>query len=163
MTKTVVFLLLGTNLGDRVRNLRRAIGEIAKEQISSISLSSIFKSEPWGFESKNYFLNQCISFYTPLNAEELLIRVKRIEKEIGRKIQIDSVYQDRIIDIDILFFGNEIINGDQLIVPHPRITERRFTLLAMNDLSSEFIHPVFGKSIKDLLLECQDHSSVIKL
>jgi len=163
MQNTLVFLLLGTNLGDKERNLELAIGEVSKEDISSLKHSSLFKSEAWGFESKNYFLNQCVSFYTPLNAEELLISLKLIEKEMGRKIQKSAGYQDRIIDIDILFFGNEIINGEQLIVPHPRISERRFTLLAMNDLEPEFIHPVFRKSIKDLLYECQDNSNVIKL
>lgn len=163
MKKTLVFLLLGTNLGERGRNLQRAIEEMSQEEMSSINLSSIFKSEPWGFESKNFFLNQCISFYTTLDAEELLLRLKLIETELGRKIHVNSGYQDRIIDIDILFFGDEIINEEQLIVPHPRMTERRFTLMAMNDLSSEFIHPVFGKSIKDLLFECQDTSTVTKL
>lgn len=163
MKKTLVFLLLGTNLGERERNLQRAISEVSKEDIVSLRHSSVFKSDPWGFESNNYFLNQCISFYTPHNAQELLNSMKLIEKEMGREIQKNVGYQDRIIDIDILFFGDEIINGEQLIVPHPRISERRFTLLAINDLASEFIHPVLKKSIKELLDECEDQSNVIKL
>ncbi|MCK4922766.1 MAG: 2-amino-4-hydroxy-6-hydroxymethyldihydropteridine diphosphokinase [Bacteroidales bacterium] len=163
MKKTLVFVLLGTNLGKRKENLRYAIIEIEKLHISSLRISSIYKSEPWGFESENYFLNQCLSFYTELNPEELLICLKEIEVSIGRTKTSDSGYEDRILDIDILFFGSRIINLEQLVIPHPRIAERRFTLQAVADLASDLIHPVHRKSIADLLNICPDNSIVIKL
>lgn len=163
MKKTLVFLLLGTNLGKRKENLQSAIRKIEKTHISSFRISSIYKSEPWGFESENYFLNQCLSFFTELNPEKLLIQMKKIEETFGRIKKNDSGYEDRIIDIDILFFGSRIINLEQLIVPHPRIAERKFALQAIAELAPDLIHPVHRKSITQLLIICPDKSTVIKL
>lgn len=163
MKKTLVFLLLGTNLGKRKENLQSAVRKIEKMHMSSNRISSIYKSEPWGFESENYFLNQCLSFYTELKPEDLLAQMKEIEGALGRIKMNGTEYEDRIIDIDILFFGNRIINLEKLVIPHPRIAERKFTLLALAELAPELIHPVYEKSITELLDICPDNSAVAKL
>ncbi|MCF8378801.1 MAG: 2-amino-4-hydroxy-6-hydroxymethyldihydropteridine diphosphokinase [Bacteroidales bacterium] len=162
MKDTLVFLLLGTNLGDRKQNLQHAITEIQKGDISSLRISSVYKSEPWGYESENYFLNQAISFYSNQSPQELLLRIKQIEVEIGRIHSHSLGYEDRILDIDILFYGEEIMDTEKLIIPHPRIAERKFTLLPLTELASELIHPVLGKKISELLRKCTDKSEVSK-
>lgn len=160
MEKEQVYILLGTNLGFKEENLSRSIVEIGKLSTSAIRSSFIYKSEAWGYKSDHYFLNQCVSFYTDLKPLELLIQLKNIEEKLGRLEKKSATYEDRIIDIDILLYGNKIVNTEELIIPHPRLAERKFALLPLAELDPELIHPVYKKSIAMLLEECLDDSEL---
>ncbi len=154
-----VVLLLGSNLSDRVLMLAKArnyirisIGEIKKE-------SNIYESAPWGFDSDKAFLNQTLIVETQLKPIEILEKIKVIEKELGRVKQSVN-YESRTIDIDILFYNDEIINLPQLIIPHPQLHKRKFTLVPLAEIDPMLNHPVFNKSILDLLSKCNDQSIV---
>lgn len=163
MKKEQVFILLGTNLGLKEENLSRCIEEIKIFSVSAITTSFIYKSEAWGYESDNYFLNQCVSFYTDLKPLELLSQLKNIEEKLGRLEKKSTTYEDRIIDIDILLYGNKIVNTEELSIPHPRLAERKFALLPLAELDPELIHPVFKKSIAEMLVDCQDDSDLERI
>ncbi len=152
-------LLLGGNLGDRKANLSLAIKSIENRCGKIISLSKIHESEAWGFDSNDNFLNQAIIISTSLTADKLLSKLQRIEKEAGR-IQHSDTYESRIMDIDILFYNSEIINTETLIIPHPRLHLRKFTLNCLMDIYPDFIHPTLSKSITELLDSCVDSTKV---
>ena len=115
------------------------------------SLSSFIETEPWGFESQNSFLNCVVAFRTTLPPMELLGTTEKIERELGRTAKSNGgVYHDRIIDIDILLYGNEIINTERLTVPHPLMHERDFVLTPLCEIAPQAIHPVIGKSIAEI-------------
>jgi len=120
------------------------------------------KPEPWGFESNDLFWNQVLEISTNLSPEEVLVQTQQIELELGR-IRKPDQYDSRLIDIDILFYGDQIISLENLIVPHPRIQERKFALVPLCEIASELIHPVFQKSIRQLLEECADKLNVEKV
>ena len=154
-----VFLGLGSNLGNRVENLISAkvrIGELIGPVVSE---SPVYETEPWGFESDEKFLNMVLCAETDLSPSGLLGRILKIESQLGR-IRSEARYSSRNIDIDILLYNNEIINETALIIPHPRMHERRFVLVPLNEIASELKHPVLKKSIKALLEECKDDSKV---
>lgn len=153
-------LLLGSNLGNRVLNIRRAIDQLERNNIKVIKKSRIYCSDPWGYESSNAFLNQAVEVSTIEEATNILKIIKVIESEMGR-VKIDNeTYNDRIIDIDIIFFGNQEIKSEQLIVPHPKMQERRFVLQPVCELIPDFIHPVLKKTINQLLMNCKDEGKV---
>jgi 2-amino-4-hydroxy-6-hydroxymethyldihydropteridine diphosphokinase len=154
-----LYLLLGGNLGDK-KTIFFEVRILLNEHVGQITAeSAIYETEPWGFESNDLFWNQAIEICTALSPEEVLLQIQQIEMELGR-IRKESQYTSRIIDIDILFFGGEIIDLPQLIVPHPRIHERKFALVPLNEIAPELIHPVFQKSIQELLDECADQLKV---
>lgn len=148
-------LSLGSNLGNRVLHLNTAISRMEIEIGGILAKSSIFESESWGFKSENTFLNQVVSFQTELNPEDLLKMILKIENDLGR-IRISDTYESRTIDLDILFFEDRIIEKTMLQIPHPRISERKFVLMPLNEIMTNFIHPISQKSIKILLDECWD-------
>jgi len=151
-------LLLGSNLGDRTLLINDAISHISK--LGAISLkSSIYESEAWGFESNENFLNIAIEIQTEYEALDLLKELQSIENKMGR-IRNSKGYSSRTMDIDILFFNSEMINNDILIVPHPRLHERMFTLKCLMDIVPEYNHPTLGKSIIELTKECTDNVKV---
>ena len=150
-----VIISLGSNLGNRVLYLNAAISRMQSEIGCMVAKSSIYESESWGFESKNAFLNQVVSFETELNPEGLLKILLKIEYELGR-VRVSEVYESRTIDLDILFFEDRIIDERALQIPHPRIQERKFILVPLNEILPDFNHPIFQKSIKMLLAECKD-------
>jgi 2-amino-4-hydroxy-6-hydroxymethyldihydropteridine diphosphokinase len=157
-----VYLGIGTNLGDREENLKKAIGMI-EVHIGTIKLSSsVYETEPWGFQSGNYFLNMVVEVETSLRSSGLLGRLLMIESLLGRLRQ-GKEYQSRIIDIDILFYNNQVIKKKVLTVPHPGIQNRRFVLVPLNEIAGDLIHPVLGKSIRQLLEECPDKSKIAKV
>ncbi|MGE0090239.1 MAG: 2-amino-4-hydroxy-6-hydroxymethyldihydropteridine diphosphokinase [Bacteroidales bacterium] len=154
-----VYLLLGSNLSDRALFLLNA-RKFIEERIGKIKKQSrIYESAPWGFVTDNVFLNQVILIYTFLKPEEILEKIKIIEKELGR-IRTSKGYASRTIDIDILFYNDEIILQHDLKIPHPQLHKRKFTLVPLNEIDTELNHPIFGKSIKMLLNECDDNSEV---
>lgn len=146
---------LGSNLGNRSLQLSAAISKMQIEIGDILIKSSIFESESWGFKSENTFLNQVLSFQTELTPEEILKIILKIEKDLGR-IRVSDAYASRTIDLDILFFDDKIINSEALQLPHPRIQERKFILVPLNEILPEFVHPISKKSIRKLLDDCQD-------
>lgn len=159
---TRLYVLLGGNLGDKEKifseariNLHKLIGEITAQ-------SAVYETEPWGFESTDLFWNQVLEIATGLSPEEVLRKTQQTELELGR-IRKSTQYDSRIIDIDILFYGEEIVELPTLIIPHPRIQERKFVLIPLNEIAPELKHPVFQKSISQLLSECADVLRVEKV
>lgn len=157
-----LYVLLGGNLGDKRKifsealiNLQNLVGDITAQ-------SAVYETEPWGFESTDLFWNQVLEIATSLTPEEVLQKTQQTELELGR-IRKSSQYDSRIIDIDILFYGEEIIELPDLIVPHPRIQERKFALVPLNEIAPDLKHPVFQKTITQLLAECNDQLLVEKV
>lgn len=130
-----VYFGLGSNLGDKAQNIAKAI-EMMKEQIGTlVSQSALYTSEPWGFESENDFVNIAACFETDLSPQEVLSRTQAIERAMGRKHKsVNKVYSDRIIDIDILLYGNETINEPNLTIPHPLMHEREFVMKPLSEI-----------------------------
>jgi 2-amino-4-hydroxy-6-hydroxymethyldihydropteridine diphosphokinase len=150
-----LYILLGGNLGDKQKVFSEARA-LLREQVGIITaLSVVYETEPWGFESSDYFWNQVIEIVTGLSAAEVLLQTQQIELQLGR-IRKEVQYNSRIIDIDILFYGDQVINSDDLIVPHPRIQERKFVLVPLHEIAPDLMHPVFHKTIRQLLEECPD-------
>jgi 2-amino-4-hydroxy-6-hydroxymethyldihydropteridine diphosphokinase len=161
MTLTETYLLLGSNLGDRELFLSEAKRRIQKDIGEISSASSIYESEPWGMNNKNLFLNQVLLVKTILSAKEVLVNILNIEKQLGRR-RSQGHYSSRCIDIDILFWGNHVVEDDLLTLPHPRIQERRFVLTPLFELNPELVHPVLQSNIESLLAACSDNLMVRK-
>ena len=156
------YLILGGNIGEKLRNMQLAIQLINNRTGVIAKRSDIFVTAAWGNNKQPDFINQAVCIDTALSAEELLNELLRIEEELGRK-RTDEKWGARTMDIDILFYNNEIINRPHLKIPHPFIQERRFVLVPMMQIAKEFIHPVLNKSIEQLLNECTDSLEVTKL
>jgi len=149
----LVYLGLGSNLGQKEHNLEVAISEI-KKQIGSIVARSVFyESAPWGFESSNSFINACVSVETALSPPECLRTILKIEKRLGRSKKPSESYMDRTIDIDILFYDQILFREENLIIPHPLLHQRLFVLNPLSEIAPDFIHPLFKKTVKSLLKE----------
>ncbi len=156
-----VYLLLGSNEGNTKQNLAAARTLIASRSGEIIMCSSLYQTEAWGVKQQNSFLNQAILVKTDLPATALLTTLKKIEKETGR---VETAkWGPRVIDIDILFYGNSLTNLPELKIPHPYIQDRRFTLAPMCEIAPTLLHPVIGKTIQELLSICKDNSEVTKL
>ena len=147
-----VYLALGTNLGDRYSHLQEARTLIAGKIGSFSAISSIYETEPWGFESENKFLNQVVAVETDLSPLEILDRTQEIERQIGRKEKTGHSYQDRLIDIDLILYGDTIINTEKLQLPHPLFHKRRFVLEPLLEIAPDLVHPILGMTVKELLL-----------
>ncbi|NLA49891.1 MAG: 2-amino-4-hydroxy-6-hydroxymethyldihydropteridine diphosphokinase [Bacteroidales bacterium] len=154
-----VFLSLGTNLGDREKNLRKAVLLTGEHVGRIIAESSVYETEPWGFTSEISFLNMAVKVETDLSPSGLLGRILMVESMMGR-LREGKGYKSRIIDIDILLFGSRIIETGVLVIPHVHLHERRFVLVPLSGIAAETIHPVLGKSISELLKECRDSNKV---
>ena len=150
MSTNIVTLGLGTNLGDRPGNLRAAIAALPPAVIV-LEQSYIYETLPWGVTDQPRFLNMVIKGKTSQRPQELLKNLKELEMHLGRVPSIH--YGPRKIDIDILFYDNLIFNSAELTLPHPHLHERAFVLVPLADLTPEQIHPVFGKTIRQLLAE----------
>lgn len=156
-----VYLLTGGNLGDRLQNLQQACEQVEKQVGTVLQKSSIYETAAWGFTNQPSFLNQVLFISTTLTAENLLQALLTIEQSQGRK-RLQKM-GPRIIDLDILFYNNEIISAQDLIVPHPQIANRRFVLTPLNEIAANFIHPVLQKTIHQLLEDCPDQLEVKRL
>lgn len=156
-----VYLLIGGNMGNREEALAKARMLIGEQCGELMNISSLYETEAWGKNDQPSFLNQALEINTTLKPLQLMQQILSIEKQTGR-IRHEK-YGPRIIDIDILFFNDEIYKYPSLTVPHPEIQNRRFVLEPMNEIAPSLVHPVFKKTIAELLEECPDHLPVIKL
>lgn len=154
-----LFLLTGSNLGDCKYHLNNALDYISREIGKISNASDVYCSEAWGYKSSGKYYNQCLEIETKYNPFEILDIILGIESKMGRKRE-GLGYSDREIDIDILFFNSESINDSRLVVPHPRLHLRKFALIPMNEIAEDFIHPVLGKKISELLSLCGDETLV---
>ena len=152
--KQTIYLHTGSNLGDRVSYLTQAC-ELIETQVGKISKKSrLYETEAWGKENQPDFINQAFEVETELLPEEVLFHVKKIEKEIGR--MESKKWHERIIDIDILFYGEEKVSTDNLKIPHPHCHERMFVLVPLMEIAGYFVHPNVSLTIEELYLECKD-------
>ena len=158
----IAYLMLGSNLGDKQNNLQLAREAISKSAGKILVISSVYESEPWGFTHTENFFNQIIILESSLKPEELLQNILGTELGMGR-VRNSKEYEARIIDIDILFFDNLIYNSETLIIPHPRIAERRFVLLPMLEIAAELVHPVTERTMWQMYRACEDQLSVVRL
>jgi dihydroneopterin aldolase / 2-amino-4-hydroxy-6-hydroxymethyldihydropteridine diphosphokinase len=150
-----IYLGLGSNLGDRKRNLEESIRQINEFSIIKKS-SSIYETEPWGLKDQPKFLNQVILAETNLTPKKLLMRLKTIEQKMGRKKTV--LYGPRLIDLDILFYDDLMMKTPDLIIPHPHITERAFVLVPLAEIVPNMIHLQYNKTIKALLQDVDKNS-----
>jgi len=145
-----IYLALGTNLGNRVCNLRIARDSLPPD-LWIKNTSSIYVTPPWGYEDQPYFFNQVLEVQTSLEPLPLLHYLKNIEMEMGREETFR--YGPRLIDLDILFYGKRVVNTQELQIPHPRLQDRSFVLVPLNEIAPDFVHPTLDKSVAGLLKE----------
>ncbi|MDH5476214.1 MAG: 2-amino-4-hydroxy-6-hydroxymethyldihydropteridine diphosphokinase [Cyclobacteriaceae bacterium] len=156
-----IYLLLGSNLGDKLSYLSQAIEKIEKTIGRVKNVSSVYETAAWGKEDQPTFYNQVIEIKSSLGYIEILKGILAIEQEIGRKRK--EKWGARIIDIDLLYFGTEIFTNHELVLPHPEIQNRRFTLIPLCEIAQNFIHPVLKVTHQQLLEQCNDSLEVKKL
>lgn len=159
----VAYLCLGGNIGNRKLILVQAMLKINEYVGSIITTSAIYETEAWGVTNQQPYLNCCIEVHTPLKSEELMKTLLEIEFDLGRKRNTQEQYAARTIDIDILFYNMDSIETKNLTIPHPRLHLRKFVLKPLNDIASHYKHPSFKKNIQQLLLDCEDTSTVTQL
>ena len=152
----IVYLALGSNMGNRLSNLKAALLNLTP-QMTVKQKSSVFETPPWGFTEQDAFLNQVVKVTTYLEPEPLLRHLKRMETALGRVPNFQN--GPRVIDIDILFFDKMIINTPPLVVPHPRLHERAFVLVPLAEIEPDFIHPILQRPINKIL-EDVDRSEI---
>ncbi len=157
----MVYILLGTNLGNREENLHQAIKNLDQETGKVLEKSSIYETAAWGIEYQPSFYNQVIKINTDLSPEILLKKILEIELEMGR-IRIKKWYT-RLIDIDILYYDTILHNSSSLIIPHKEIPNRKFTLIPLVEIAPDYIHPVYLKTNQELLNLCNDELEVKKV
>jgi 2-amino-4-hydroxy-6-hydroxymethyldihydropteridine diphosphokinase len=155
-----VFLLIGGNIGDRLQNLHQAITGLSAVCGPIIQQSAVYETAAWGKTDQAAFLIQALLLTTSLPAQELITTILSVEEEMGRRRM--EKFGPRVIDIDILFFNDEIINEPNLIIPHPQLQNRRFALAPMHEMAPALVHPVLNKTIAQLLAECPDELEVRK-
>lgn len=146
----ITYLGLGTNIGNKRRNLITAAALLAERVGDVLALSGFYETEPWGFESNNRFLNAAVKLNTDYSPQELLVITQQIEKELGRTEKSNGTYHDRVIDIDILLYDDEVLQTLELVLPHPLMHERKFVMEPLAEIAPFVQHPIFKESIMDL-------------
>lgn len=152
-----VYVGLGTNLGDKEQNLRDTVQKIEEQIGKVVSLSAFYVTAPWGFTSENSFLNAAACVETELSPLDVLQKTQTIERELGRmKKSINGAYSDRLIDIDLLMYEELVLSvisptGAELNLPHPLMTERDFVMKPLAEIAPELVHPVLGKTMRELI------------
>jgi len=158
-----VYLLLGSNRGNKALLLEKAVERLSSVSLKRVISSSLFESEPWGFNANEWFLNKAVLIETDLSPESLLSQILKIEKELGRvRGVLKEGYESREIDIDILLYDNLVLDSEILTIPHPRMHLRKFVLEPLMEISPDIVHPLFGKTISELYKICPDKSIVKK-
>lgn len=149
-----VYLSIGSNTGDRVFYMAESLKAIEGKIGPIVKKSAIYETQAWGFSGQD-FLNMAVVVETSSDPLKILHTIKEIEMELGRERKSEG-YTNRTIDVDILFFGNRVLSGEGLVVPHPQIQKRSFVLVPLNEIAPEYVHPVLQKPVKQLLGECAD-------
>ncbi len=152
-----IHLALGTNLGDRLANLRAALRSLQPD-LEVAAASRIFETPPWGFTDQPAFLNMAVHARTTLEPESLLRKLKALEVELGREQTFR--WGPRLIDLDILFYDDLVLDSPPLVIPHPRLHERAFVLVPLADVAADLVHPVLGKTVRQLLADV-DASGIV--
>lgn len=153
-----VFLSLGSNIGDRAANIIRALDALEKLGVRVTRQSSLYETEPVEFREQDWFLNSVVEAQTELEPLELLDAVLAVERSLGRERRVPK--GPRLIDIDILLYGDSVIHTPEIDIPHPRMTARRFVLVPFTEIAPSALHPVLGQSIAELLAETPDRGEV---
>jgi 2-amino-4-hydroxy-6-hydroxymethyldihydropteridine diphosphokinase len=148
----IAYLALGSNMGNRLANLKNAISNLTP-QMDVKKKSLVYETPPWGYTDQPAFLNQVVMVKTYMEPDALLSHLKRLETALGREPNFQN--GPRVIDIDILFYDDVIIDSPPLAIPHPRLHQRGFVLVPLNEIEPELIHPVFGKPVSELLLDVE--------
>lgn len=155
----LIYVSLGSNLGNKLQNLDIARELIGNEVGNMHSVSGIYESAAWGYSSENLFYNCCLSSVTLLEPLPLLEKMLSIETKMGR-VRGDKGYSDRLIDMDLLFFNNVVLDHPRLVIPHPAMANRRFVLTPLSEIAPELVHPVNGLTVLEMLEGCQDKVAV---
>jgi len=163
MNKTTVWIGMGSNLGDRMETLQAALNQLQENGAELTRVSHTYETEPVGFESEHLFLNAVVEAKWSGDAFSLLNILMKTEVFLGRMRSSEQRYSERTIDLDILLFGEEVINTETLVIPHPRMAERRFVLEPLNELIPRYIHPVLELEIDQLLKGCIDKTPAFVL
>ena len=156
--KRTVHLGLGSNLGDRAANLEQARERLAASGVETVCRSSLYATEPVGFAPQHWFLNCVLEAETELMPRQLLRATQQVERELGRRRMVRN--GPRIVDVDILLYGGNVVRMADLEIPHPRIAGRRFVLIPMRELAPTLLHPTLGRTIAELLAATPDRSEV---
>ena len=158
----IVFLSLGSNMGDRLGYVQQAASILGTTQnIQIVTSSSFYETEPWQMDTPNWFVNAIVQISTSFSPEELLIVINRIESQLGRERSGKRIYTDRTIDIDILFYDDKIINTDKLVIPHKFFHKRACMLVPMLEIAQDFVHPLFKKTVSELYDELENPEQVV--
>jgi len=155
------FLCLGSNLGQKGKNLERALAFLDKEGVNVLRYSSLYETQPVGIKDQPWFYNQVVEVEVDLNALEFLRLINKIERKMGRKPTVKK--SPRLIDIDILLAGDSVIKAKELVIPHPRLEKRNFVLVPLKEIAPEKVHPVLKTTIEDLCKNSKDTSLVKRL
>jgi len=156
-----IFLSLGSNLGDRSQNLKKGIGLLEQLAGKPGAISSIYETEPWGYDSDLNFYNQVIELFTPLRPFPLLEAIHEIEKSCGRDRSAPR-FAPRTLDIDILLYADSVLEFPELVVPHPNLQERQFVLVPLTEIAPHVMHPILNKDMEQLLQACGDDKRIIQ-
>lgn len=157
MEKThTAWIGIGSNQGNRLELLQAAIDCLAQRNILPVAVSRVYETDPVGFESQDLFLNAVVQVISAHTATQLLLELQSVERELGRVRSVTERYASRTIDLDILFFDEEVINNPELHIPHPEIPVRRFVLDPLNDLIPSYKHPVLKITVTEILEKCID-------
>lgn len=151
--------MLGSNEGDRLAHLQQAVAQIPMNCGLIVRVSNVYSTEAWGLEDQPDFLNMAVEVDTDLSPIGLLKATQQIEEQLGRQREVK--WGQRTLDIDILLYGAEIIDEEQLKIPHPYLPERRFALVPLNEIASEVVHPQLQKTVNQLLEDCSDELEVL--
>ena len=157
----IVYLCLGSNSGDKLKLIEQAVSLMnLAENMKIIRTSALYETEPWGVKNQNWFLNMAVELKTNIPPQDLLVKLQNIEKTLGRNRVKETRWGERPIDIDIIFYGEEILDTDFLTIPHKLMHKRAFVLIPLLELIPDFVHPIFKKSLSQIYDELEEVEDV---
>jgi 2-amino-4-hydroxy-6-hydroxymethyldihydropteridine diphosphokinase len=160
MRETTAYIGIGSNSGDRLQHISDSLKKLSEKGVTVVRTASIYETEPVGFVSEDRFLNTVAEIKTVLPAEKLLALLLETENEMGRTRDPEVRYASRMIDLDLLLFGDEIVSTSGLVVPHPEMHRRSFVLVPLQELAEGLLHPVTRQTVRDLTVACIDKNPV---